>query len=142
MLARPAFLSLAAMLLAAAPPSGAPIEVAVTNVTVARGRVHVDICPQDRFLKEDCPWSGEAPATVGTTIITVADVPPGLYAAQAFHDRNSNGKVDRALFGIPTEPLGFSNDAPVHMSPPKWADAAFRHDEKPQRITLKLRSFL
>jgi len=139
---RSALLFLTALLVAAAPPPGAPIEVAVTNVTVARGRIHVDICPRERFLKEDCPWSGEAPAVVGTTIVTVANVPPGLYAAQAFHDRNGNGKVDRALFGIPTEPLGFSNDAPVRMSPPKWADAVFRHEEKPQRITLKLRSFL
>lgn len=144
---RHAMLVLPALLLAStpapgAPSQGAPIEIAVTNVTQARGRVHVDICPEAKFLKEDCPWSGEAPATIGTTIITVPDVPPGRYAAQAFHDRNGNGKVDRALFGIPTEPLGFSNDAPVHMSPPKWADAMFVHGADAQRITLKLRSFL
>ncbi len=140
--ARLELLPLTALLIAAGPQPGAPIEVAVTNVTTAKGRIHVDICPKERFLKEDCAWSGEAPATIGTTVVTVANVPPGLYAAQAFHDRNGDGKVDRALFGIPTEPIGFSNDAPVHLSPPKWADAAFRHDEKPQRITLKLRSFL
>ena len=147
---RNALLPFAALLVASAPPSGTPsgttsgttITVAVTNVTVAQGRVHVDICPKARFLKEDCPWSGEAPAVIGTTIVTVADVPPGVYAAQAFHDRNGNHKVDRTLFGIPTEPVGFSNDAPIHMSPPKWADAAIQHGETAQTITLKLRSFL
>jgi uncharacterized protein (DUF2141 family) len=125
-----------------APSQAAAIDVAVTNVTSARGRIHVDICPQEKFLKEDCPYSAEAPATVGTTIVTVPDVPPGRYAAQVFHDRNSNGKVDRALFGIPTEPLGFSRDAPVRMSPPKFADAVFEHGSERQRITLALRSFL
>jgi uncharacterized protein (DUF2141 family) len=129
------------LLLSSAPPPGAPIEIAVTHVTHARGRVHVDICPQANFLKEDCPFSGEAPAVAGTTIVTVANVPPGRYAAQAFHDRNSNGRVDRAL-GIPTEPVGFSNDAPVKMKPPKWDDAVFTHGAERQRITLTLRSFL
>jgi uncharacterized protein (DUF2141 family) len=140
---RIALLPLLTPLLAfAPPPAGAPIEVAVTNVKHARGRVHVDICTEDTFLKEDCPYSAEAPAAVGTTLVTVPNVPPGRYAAQVFHDRNSNGKVDRALFGIPTEPIGFSNDAPVHAKPPKWDDAAFTHGGDRQRITLTLRSFL
>ncbi len=138
---RNALLPFVALLIASAPPSGSSITVVVTNVTVARGRVHVDICPKANFLKDSCPWSGEAPATIGTTFVTIPNVPPGVYAAQAFHDRNGNHKVDRALFGIPTEPIGFSNDAPVHMSPPKWAAAAIQHGETPQTITLKLRSF-
>ncbi len=139
---RTALLPIAALLIASAPPQGTSIAVAVTNVTAAKGRVHVDICPKAEFLKEDCPWSGEAPATVGTTIVTIPNVPPGVYAAQVFQDRNDNHKVDRALFGVPTEPVGFSNDAPIHMSPPKWTDAAVQHGDTPQQITLKLRSFL
>lgn len=137
-----ALLPLLALLAVPAPSQAAAIDVAVTNVTSAKGRIHVDICPQEKFLKEDCPYSAEAPATIGTTVVTVPDVPPGRYAAQVFHDRNGNGKVDRALFGIPTEPLGFSRDAPVHMSPPKFTDAAFDHGSERQRITLALRSFL
>ena len=137
-----ALLSLLALLAVPAPSQAAALDVAVTNVTSAKGRIHVDICPRAKFLKEDCPWSAEAPATVGTTVVTVPDVPPGRYAAQVFHDRNGNGKVDRALFGIPTEPIGFSRDAPVRMSPPKFADAAFDHGSERQRITLALRSFL
>lgn len=137
-----ALLPLAALLIASAPPSGSSITVAVTNVKDARGHVHVDICSKADFLKDSCAWSADAPATVGTTVVTIPNVPPGVYAAQAFHDRNDNHKVDRALFGIPTEPVGFSNDAPIHMSPPKWADAAVQHGDTPQSITLRLRSFL
>lgn len=137
-----ALLSLLATLAVPASSQGAAIEVAVTHVTSARGHVHVDICPQASFLKDDCPYSADAPAAIGTTIVTVPHVPPGRYAAQVFQDRNNNGKVDRALFGIPTEPIGFSRDAPIHMSPPKFADAAFDHGSERQRITLSLRSFL
>ena len=133
---------LAAMLplLGAATPPTAPIVVAVSGVRTSEGRVHVDICPPARFL-DDCPWSGEAPAVAGVTEVIVNGVPPGRYAAQAFHDRNGNGKVDRGLFGVPKEGVGFSNDAKIVLAPPKFADAAFDHGAVSQRIAFELRYF-
>jgi len=143
MFPRPALLVLLAPLLAAATPLGAPIEVAVNNVASAKGNIHVDICPQAQFLTSDCPYYTTVPARMGTTIVVIPNVPPGRYASQVFHDLNGNGKIDRGLFGIPKEPVGFSNDAPIHMSPPKWAAAVFTHGAEPQRIALTLRtSFL
>ena len=114
----------------------------VTNVRNSRGHVHIDICPEGRFLKDDCPYSGEAPAHGGTTIVTVTGVPPGRYAAQAFHDENDNHKVDRVLFGVPREGVGFSNDARIGLGPPKFADAAFINDGTGQSLTLRIRYFL
>jgi uncharacterized protein (DUF2141 family) len=132
------FAALAALpLLGATSPTS--IEVAVRNVRTAQGRVHVDICTRATFLK-DCAYMGEAPARIGTTTVLVPNVPPGLYAAQAFHDRNNNGKVDQGLFGIPKEGVGFSNDA-LHMSTPKFDDAAFRHEGRDQQITIGLKYF-
>ena len=134
-------LSLVALPALGAVPAGAPVEIAVTNVRTAQGRIHVDLCTAAQFL-HDCPLSGEAPAEAGTTVVTVRDVPPGRYAAQVFADTNSNGKVDRTLFGIPREGVGFSNDAPIRMAPPRFDDAAIDHGTAPQRITLRLRYFL
>jgi uncharacterized protein (DUF2141 family) len=131
-------LSLAPLLCCAAAPYGA-IEIAVDSVRSARGRVHVDICTRASFLK-DCPYSGEAPARNGTTIVVVPNVPPGRYAAQAFHDKNGNGKVDRGLFGIPKEGVGFSNNA-LKMSEPKFDVAAFDHDNHDQKIAFQLKYF-
>lgn len=121
--------------------AGAAIEVAVGGVQSGRGKVHVDICDEASFLK-DCHWSGEAPAAKGTTIVRVRNVPPGRYAAQAFHDRNDNGDIDRGLFGIPLEGVGFSNDAKIRMAPPKFAEAAFVHAKTDQRIGFQLRYFV
>ena len=117
------------------------IEVAVTGVRAAKGNVHVDICDQATFLK-DCRWSGTAPAVAGTTIVIVRNVPPGRYGAQAFHDKNSNGDIDRGWFGIPLEGVGFSNDAKIHMAPPRFEEAAFVHDARDQYISFKLRYFV
>jgi len=128
------------LLLAAAPERGV-LTVDVGNVRVAKGVVHIDVCPEAKFLKDDCPWSGNARARVGDTRVTVADLPAGRYAVQAFLDENGNGKVDRALFGIPKEGIGFSNDAKIRLGPPKFADAVFDFDGNSRAIRLNLRYF-
>ena len=126
---------------AAASPQSA-LVVRVTNVRNSRGEVHVDVCPQTAFLKDDCPYAGAAPAHVGVTQVLVRGVPPGRYAVQTFHDENSNHKVDRALFGIPREGVGFSRDAPIRLGPPRWADAVFAYDGGEQTIEVTTRYFM
>lgn len=121
---------------------GHTLTINVGNVRNAKGRIHVDICTQDKFLKDDCQWAGEAPARLGTTQVIIRDLPPGQYAAQAFHDENSNSKVDRALFGIPKEGVGFSNDARISFGPPSWKSAVFSHGDQNASIGFKLRYFL
>jgi len=132
---------LAFLMIGAMPASAATLTAEIDNVRNARGQVHIDVCPQDRFLKDDCPYSGDAIARPGKTIVIVRDVPPGRYAVQAFHDENDNHRVDRALFGIPKEGVGFSNDAPIGLGPPKWADAAFAITND-TAIRLRMRYFL
>lgn len=134
---------LAALLMADAVPvrSGGSITVEVINVRNSHGRVRVDVCPRERFLADGCPWHADAPARPGTTIVTVAGVPPGDYAVQAFHDENDNDRIDRGIFGIPKEGIGFSRDARIVMSPPKWSNAVFLHGATPQTIHFSLRYF-
>jgi len=133
----------AALAMAAATVPGGTLTIHVTNVRNAKGVVHMDVCPKARFLKDDCPWSADAPAQRGETIVVIRDLPPGDYAVQGFHDENGNGKVDRALFGaIPKEGIAFSRDAPIHLSPPKWEDAVFAFDGRAKAISLKMRYML
>jgi uncharacterized protein (DUF2141 family) len=117
------------------------LTVDVGNVRIAKGVVHIDVCPEAKFLKDDCPWSGNARAKLGETRVTVANLPAGRYAVQAFLDENSNGKVDRGWFGIPKEGVGFSNDAKIRLSPPKFAEAVFAFDGNSRTIRLNLRYF-
>lgn len=135
-------IGLAVPLLGASAPQTGTLTVDVTNVRSSKGMVRVDVCPQDLFLKDNCPWSGHAVAQRGVTRVEVMGVTPGSYAVQAYLDENNNDKVDRALFGIPKEGIGFSNDAPVHLSPPKWRDAVFEFTLPAKTIHLKLRYFL
>lgn len=125
----------------AVPANAATLTAEIGNVRNVRGHVHIDICSQDRFLKANCLYAGDAPARIGNTVVVVQGVPPGRYAVQAYHDENDNRDVDRGLFGIPKEGIGFSNDARIAFGPPKWADAMFEL-QGDIRIHLKLRYFL
>ena len=58
-------------------------------------------------------------------VLCFRDVAPGRYAVKLFHDRNGDGELATNLFGIPSEPFGFSNNAPAQFGPPAFADAAF-----------------
>jgi uncharacterized protein (DUF2141 family) len=126
----------------AAPPTPVgTLTIVVGNVRNSSGRVHADICTEAQFLK-DCPIAADGPAVRGVSTITVTNLPAGRFAAQLFHDENGNKQVDRAIFGIPKEGVGFSNNAKIRFSPPKFADAVFVTNGTDQQIKLNMRYFL
>ena len=45
------------------------------------------------------------------------------YALAIYHDENKNGKLDKNLFGAPTEAYGFSNNARETFSSPSFEAA-------------------
>lgn len=61
---------------------------------------------------------------------SVDELPFGDYAIAVYHDKNTNGKLDTNLLGIPKESYGFSNDARGRFGPASWKDASFRVDAK------------
>ena len=101
------------------------VEVTVNNVRNDHGRVLVALCARADFLRPHCAWKGSVAAARGSVVVRIDNVPPGTYAAQAFHDENANGRLDRNLLGLPEEGMGFSHDAPMRMGPPRFAAAAF-----------------
>ena len=98
------------------------LHVAIAGVSAMSGHVRVAICSVSDFLK-DCHYEGAAPATPGVTVVTVKDLPPGVYAAQAYEDRNDSHSVDRNILGVPKVGVGFSNNAPIHLAPPSFQSA-------------------
>ena len=65
--------------------------------------------------------------TQGHAVCEFPAVAPGRYAVSAYHDENSNGKMDTNFVGMPREGVGASNNARGHFGPPKFEDAAFRY---------------
>ncbi len=116
-------------LLAAAPmpalSENAPtVAVSVTGVKAHSGYIMA-------ALYDEAGW-GAAPvdatrvAADGAVVALTLRAPaPGRYAIRLFHDVDGDGALDANLVGIPTEPFGFSNDAPASFGPPSFAAAAF-----------------
>ena len=126
-------------LLLALPAVAATVEVVVTGVRNDHGDVRVAICSRPRFLQPDCEHVGQAPARRGEVVVRIDNVPPGTWAAQAFHDEDRDGKIGTNLLGLPTEGLGFSNDARFRFGPPSFDDAAFRLSPAGGRVRVPLR---
>jgi uncharacterized protein (DUF2141 family) len=117
------------------------VIVHVENVRSSKGHVRVELCTQGAFLTDDCAVAGSAPAQRGETVVTLQDVPPGVYAVQVYHDANDDHKVNRGLLGIPTEDIGFSREAPLGLHGPQFIKAAFNHAADEQVVTVHLRHF-
>jgi len=63
--------------------------------------------------------------TSDTVSVVVPGLVPGRYGLKLFHDLNGDGKLAMNMFGIPTEPVAFSNNAKINMRAPNWAEAGF-----------------
>ena len=102
------------------------------------GKIRVSLFDsEDNFLKK----GKQAIETVDTTdsmTVIFRDVKPGIYAVSAIHDKNGNGQLDKASYGKPIEPYGFSNDARGLFGPPSFEESAFEVKTN-QTITINLK---
>ena len=79
----------------------------------------------ETFRKEERAYRRLAlPASAGKTTLIVENLPPGRYAAMAYHDENDNGKLDLRFGMFPTEGYALSNNPKV-VGPPRFSDSAF-----------------
>lgn len=71
-------------------------------------------------------------------LLRLDQVPSKEVALVVYFDENGNGRLDRNFIGIPSEPLGFSNQyAP--KGPPTYERAAFVMPDADQETTVSLR---
>lgn len=134
-------LRLALLLLLASPTAAraATLAIELSGVENDHGLVRAAICTSETFLTKHCPFAGEVLARAGSVTVRISDIPPSRYAVQAYHDEDGNGRVRHGLFGIPSEAIGFSRDAPLRLGPPRFEDAAIDVAERRTATRLKLR---
>ena len=112
--------------LAAAQAADFNIEVTITGVEVAKGQVIAALYnSEDTYMKTSVEQLIGPPGKDDTVVLTFENHPPGEYAIAVVYDKNNDGKLDTGLFNIPTEKIGFSNDAPIRFGPAKWSAAKF-----------------
>ena len=125
------FLAVAVALLAATPAlcAGpmANLTIHVQNVLPAGGILRLGLYDAARYPDDDSKpvASADVPAVAGETVITLHNVPLGVYAIQTFQDVNANDKMDTSWIGLPQEPFGFSLDAKPFLSKPAFDEVKF-----------------
>lgn len=115
---------LAGTALAATAQAGT-LTLDVAGVAVGKGPLVVAVYDNGKDFLSKPMRTLKAAATGAATQVMLTDVKPGEYAVAVYQDLNDNGKMDRNLFGIPTEPTGMSNNPPSNFGPPKYDAARF-----------------
>lgn len=117
---------------------GCDLNVTVANVREPRGFIFA-------ALYTEASWNSGAPmkvarvAATGATADLCLSAEQGRYAIRLFHDLDGNGKLASSMVGLPQEPYGFSNDAPIQFGPPAFETAAFQKASAPLALTITLR---
>ena len=125
-------IALVAAVVATANANAADLIVKVKDVRDTKGSVLVSLYDsQDSFLKPAlAKFKQKAKASKGEITFVFHDVPAGSYAVASFQDEDDSGKLKSNNLGVPTEGVGFSNDAQGSGGPPKFAQASFVFDGK------------
>jgi uncharacterized protein (DUF2141 family) len=68
----------------------------------------------------------------------IADLPFGEYALAIYQDVNNNGKIDKNVLGIPTEPYAFSNNFKPTVKAPGFKNCRFEYTATSNTIAMKM----
>lgn len=100
------------------------ISGTVTNLRSARGICYVSLYNRKEQFPGKASLVTQKVQLKGKECLFVFEkLPKGDYAIAAYHDENSNGRLDTNVIGIPTEGYAFSNNPRTTMGPPSFADA-------------------
>ncbi|MDX1630105.1 MAG: DUF2141 domain-containing protein [Fulvivirga sp.] len=118
---------------------GFEVKVQISNIQQTKGLINVCLVTErEDFLGKCSEYHRVMKVTASEMVIRFPNVPSGEYAITVVHDQNSNGKLDVNLFGIPSEPYGFSNNPSTIFGPPAFEKCVFSvSNDKSLKIKLK-----
>ena len=125
----PLIVSIFAIFVSMAYAQTGTIYVEISEINAAKGLMSIGLYSNEKgFPDKEKEYKGKDVKVTGQTLVyTFKDVPFGTYAIAIFHDTNSNGKLDKNFFRIPTEGYAFSDNVfGILGSPPSFKDASFK----------------
>lgn len=101
------------------------LNIKITNIELNKGKVIVEIYKNEsNWLKE--PFRKIVLPSGSESQVASFEVPYGDYAVSVYQDINESGELDRRIFGIPKEPVGFGNNYRP-FGEPKFDSALIEH---------------
>ncbi len=118
------------------------MTVTIGNIETAKGSLYVALFNNENNFLEDGanPYGKIVPVkSKPTCTVEFDELPFGKYAIAVYHDLNNNGKLDKNMLGIPTEPYAFSNNPAVKWHSPTFQEAAIELRESKAAIAVELK---
>lgn len=118
----------------------ADFEIEVTGFSDGIGQAVVRLYASPEHFAADTPDTVvTAPIAARKASVRLPAL-NGTYVLSVHHDRDGDGLPNKTPFGLPLEPVGYSQDAWNGVSRPGWAVAAFSSDIVPAKQTIRLRT--
>jgi len=91
----------------------------------------------DNYLKEPVVKHVMPINDAGEAQFVFSELEAGNYAVSVVYDEDGNGELNTGFLGIPSEPVGFSNNAKATFGPPSFDDASFAFPQS-ENISISL----
>lgn len=106
---------------------GNNIELQIEEINAVNGSIMIAMFDNeiDFKTKQNPVFADTISIESKSANTTFNTIPNGTYAVAIFHDENSDGTLNKAKFGIPTEGVGFSGSIKSINKPPKFSDCSF-----------------
>ena len=121
--------------------TSATLEVAVSGIESAEGRVGIAVWDDDKGFPEAIEHALDSTyvAVESGTARAVFELPePGTYAVTVFHDKNDNQRFDKNWIGMPREAWGVSNQARPRLRAPRFDEAEFEISGVTQVVEIRI----
>ena len=107
----------------------ADLEVEVSGLAPGEGQLIVSLFDEKKaWLKESREVLREKVGDGESLIVVFPGLDEGQYAVSVVYDQDGDGKMATGMFGIPKEPVGFSNNVRGKFGPAKWKQTHFYLD--------------
>ena len=121
------------------------LNITIQNIQKAEGKIMIAVFKGEaNFLEDDKDIALKIALVEKTGELTVVfpNLPFGNdYSVAVYHDVNGNEKLNTNLFGVPTEPYGFSNNARSKWGAPKYNVARFELNELTKNMVIQVKKW-
>lgn len=97
--------------------------VKIVDIVLDKGDLRIALCDtQMAFEQRQCGLTRRVKPKIPDVRVEFLGLPKSSYAVLIHQDLNENGILDKSFFGIPEEPIGFSNNPRIQFGPPDFTD--------------------
>ena len=105
--------------------------VKVSGAKPKTGQVFLSLFSSpENYLKNPAVEKFKPIDNKGQTYFVIDHLASGKYAVSVIYDEDNNGRLNKGFLGIPTELVGFSNNARGAFGPPTFKETSFQLSDK------------